>query len=325
MLPYSLALVATLMQAATPPFNAPDPTARVEVTSGVWTARERGCPTLPIDALLRQRMVDVATAEWRRFNFPVTDHRKRDLMRVVVPDSGPLIPAKFNAKMPGIARQALRLGWMEDDRQVRRAIGGYWTSVPGQNALQVQSVIFAQFPDAGWAHPWSAAFLSYVMCSAGVGDMEKFQRADGHWAYVDQAIATADGAANGIFKATDVDSGLPAPGDFICADRADTEQPYRNLADRRGKTGFRAMHCDLVVRVVAGKRGYVAAIGGNVVQAVSMTLVSLRPGAMAGTYRLETAADIPSARPWFTILRLQAPGSALLEASPAVRSLPPAN
>lgn len=315
-----LSLIA--LATALPAFVPPDPAVRVTVTGDAWTVADGGCPVRPIDDGLRQRLVDVAAAEWARFGFPVTDYRERRGTTVVTPRGGPLIPPALNTPVQGIARASSRLGLMEDDADVRRAIGGYWTTVPGgDQILADQSAIFRIVRTAGWAEPWSAAFISYLECSAGVADVGQFVRSDGHFRYVDQAIATADGNAAGIYRAREVDSGLPAPGDLLCADRAPVEVPYRTIADRRGDESARNMHCDLVVKVQPGRDGYVALIGGNVVQAATLSLVNIVPARGGKPARVETAQDQPHARPWFAVLSLQAGGTARLEASPAIRGL----
>ncbi len=299
------------------------PEARVVVEAGEWRALDQSCPTLPVDAGLRQRLVDVAAGEWQRFGFQVIDHRARPdrrLRLIVEPQGGDLVDERHNPMGSDVTRRALRLGLMEDEQKVRRAIGGYWSAVPNWDGYSEQSRIFRAFGDAGWARPWSAAFISYVICMGGLSDLQQFQRADGHRTYVDQAIAAADGLAPGaVFRARDVAAGLPKPGDLLCADRAETAAFYRSIADRRPDMGGgRAMHCDLVVAVKPSS-GYVAVIGGNVVNSVSLTLVGIKKE--GDRQRVFTAAEGAGARPWFAVLELQAPGTASLNDSVAIRAL----
>jgi Uncharacterized protein conserved in bacteria (DUF2272) len=320
-------VIASVSTASFAQNEMPDPASRIKVTDGKWMPINTQCPTTQIDAKLRQSLVNVAVEEWARFGFPVADHRKKGRDIVVSPEGGPLISPKLNKKIAGIARGALRLGYMEDDKEVRRAIGGYWATVPDQDALVLQSSIFQQYPDAGWAQPWSAAFISYVFCASGVSDLEKFKRSSGHAGYVDQAIQTASGRADGILKARDVSKGLPRPGDLLCADRADTTTPFRNIDDRIANPGGRSMHCDIVVKVQKGVGGYVAMIGGNVVQSVSMTLVNIVNPTVAGPARVETFYDNNSkgARPWFAVLELQADGDVSLDTAPAIKRIKATN
>jgi hypothetical protein len=301
--------------------NLPDPASRIEVIDGKWTPKNAKCPTAQVDTTLRQNLVNVAVEEWARFGFPVADHRKKDRDIVVSPEGAPLISPKLNKKIAGIARGALRLGYMEDDKEVRRAIGGYWTTVPDQDALELQSSIFKQYPDAAWAQPWSAAFISYIFCESGVSDLQKFKRSSGHAGYIDQSIQTALGQEQGILKARDISAGLPKPGDLLCADRAGTTTPFRNIADRTANPGGRSMHCDIVVKVHRGPGGYVAMIGGNVVQSASLTLVNIVNPRDGGPARVETFYDSKGARPWFAVLELQVDGNVSLEAAPAIKRI----
>ena len=47
-------------RAQAPAFVPPDPAARVTHDASGWTVTDASCPTLPPDASLRQRIVDVA-------------------------------------------------------------------------------------------------------------------------------------------------------------------------------------------------------------------------------------------------------------------------
>jgi hypothetical protein len=307
------------------PWTVPDPTTRAALVDNLWQATTTTCPAPTSTALpLRQRLVDVAAQEWARFGFPVIDNRAQRLRTVVRPRAQAVIPDSMNPVVSGGTKQALRLGLMEDDSPVRPAIAGYWTAVPNQRALNVQSRLNAIHRSAGWSMAWSAAFISYVVCGAGVEDLEAFQRSDAHYVYVDQAItnATSNNSA-GIYRARDIATGLPKVGDLLCADRAANNLPsYQTLAARAAQLGqSRFMHCDLVVKV-APRGGYVGVIGGNVVQAVSMTLVGIIPAKRGTPARVVTESDDATSRPWFAVLELQEAGSlASLERAPAILGL----
>jgi uncharacterized protein DUF2272 len=297
-------------------FAPPDPADRIALRNGRWTQLEQGCPTLP-DAGLRQRIVDVAAEEWARFGYPVEEARETGLSVVYRPLHGEIIPRRFNKVSPGLTRRGMRLGWMEDDRAVAAAIGGYWTAAPDEGAIDIQNRLRAVYSATGWAVPWSAAFVSYVVCAAGVGDMDRFARSDSHFTYVDQAIAATDGRSRrAIYRARDVAAGLPRPGDLLCADRR-WPTPLRTLADRRANPGERPMHCDVVVKVDRPS-GYVAVIGGNVSQSVNLTMVNIVAGAKGRPDRVQTSADISGARPYFAVLSLGIGGAASLDRTPAI-------
>lgn len=319
----SLMMVPSLVSAQTPAWTPPNPADRAGINNGEWQANTTACPALITTRPLRQRLVDVVAQEWARFGFPVIDNRAQSLRTIVRPRRGAIIPDAMNPVAVGGTKQALRLGYMEDDAPVRPAIAGYWTAVPGQTALGVQSRLNSVHRSAGWSVAWSAAFVSYLVCAAGIEDMAAFERSDSHFTYVDQAIRNAtDQNPIGLYRARDVASGLPKVGDLLCADRAANNEPsYPNLAARAAQIGTRRyMHCDLVVTVNPGG-GYIGVIGGNVVQAVSMTLVGIKPATRNAPARVVTEFDDATSRPWFAMLELQGDGVASLAAAPAIKTL----
>jgi Uncharacterized protein conserved in bacteria (DUF2272) len=317
------AIVAPDVSTAQSAWTPPNPADRASLIDGQWQANTSACPALATARPLRQRLVDTAAQEWARFGFPVIDNRAQGLRTIVRPRRGAIIPDAMNPVAAGGTKQALRLGYMEDDAQVRPAIAGYWTAVPGQTALSVQSRLNGVHRSAGWSVAWSAAFVSYVVCAAGIEDFAAFERSDSHYAYVDQAIRNAaDQNPTGLYRARDVATGLPKVGDLLCADRAANNEPsYPNLAARAAQIGQRRyMHCDLVV-TVNPRGGYIGVIGGNVVQAVSMTLVGIKPASRTAPARVVTEFDDSTSRPWFAVLELQGGGVAKLEDAPAIVGL----
>jgi hypothetical protein len=123
---------------------------------------------------------------------------------------------------------------------------------------------------ARWNAPWSAAFISWVMCEGGLGTNAQFQRAVAHHSYIDQAIRARDGRApQAAFVAYDPGETTIGAGDLLCSSRRPV---YRTIADRRRQMGVGARsHCDVVVKVdEPGQR--VHAIGGNVRGVVSLKL-----------------------------------------------------
>jgi hypothetical protein len=324
MLVVSLVAVPLYTQAQAPAWIIPDPANRAALVAGQWQASQTTCPVPDTQRPLRQRLVDVAAQEWARFGFPVIDNRAQRLRTIVRPNSQPLVPDGINPVAIAGTKQALRLGYMEDDAQVRPAIAGYWTAVPGQRALDVQSRLNDIHRAAGWSMAWSAAFISYVVCTSGIEDKDAFARSDSHYVYVDQAIKnTVEQNVTGLYRARDIITGLPKVGDLLCADRAANNRPsYPSLDARADDVGRgRFMHCDLVVSV-GKKGGYVGVIGGNVVQAVSMTLVGIKPATRTAPARVITQFDDATSRPWFAVLELQNGGPlASLQQTPAIMQL----
>ena len=170
---------------------------------------------------------------------------------------------------------------------------------------------------ARWNAPWSAAFISWVMCEAGLGATSQFQRAIAHHAYIDQAIRARDGRGSAAaFEAYDAGETAIAPGDMLCSSR---RPAYRTIAERRRQMGVGARsHCDIVVKVDEA-RARILAIGGNVRGVVSLKLLPAVREA-GKPLRAGTGDDD---RPMFAHLKLRAaPGDAgALDSSPTIKAL----
>jgi hypothetical protein len=151
----------------------------------------------------------------------------------------------------------------------------YWAAVPEESwaiarnrALYLDALAGQPDGAALWREPfWSAAFVSYVMRSAGV-DAAEFPPSAAHGTYVDAMIAAAVRyPAQAPFLPRSPGEYAPASGDLVCADRS--RHPITDWRERAADEGrFRPMHCDIVVAVGPG---FVAAIGGNVLDAVTRT------------------------------------------------------
>ena len=153
------------------------------------------------------------------------------------------------------------------------SIAGYWAATPDGGWILTRQNGIWRGPygvAARWRDPWSAAFVSWVMCSAGLGSNERFRRAIAHHTYIDQAIiggATADSKT--AFVAFDVGVKPIEPGDLLCSSR---RNGYRSIADRKPHLGAAARtHCDIVVYVDRGA-SRILTIGGNVRGTVSLKL-----------------------------------------------------
>ena len=150
-------------------------------------------------------------------------------------------------------RARARFPGLPEEEAVRLAptVAGYWAVTPqGANMITRQNRAW-EGPwgiDGRWADPWSAAFISWVMCEAGLGETSQFQRAIAHRAYIDQAIRARDGSApDAGYVAYEVGEAAIMPGDMLCIGR---RPAYRTIADRRRQLGVGARtHCDIVVKV----------------------------------------------------------------------------
>ena len=200
----------------------------------------------------RARMVFLARQEWALFGRPVVrDDPSRPVL--VFP---PKVEATHEVQGPMLTR-----------------VLTYWYAVSEQPIVGFQ----------GELRPWSAAFIAWLVRSAGVPE-DEFPSTVLHWDYIAHALNGDDAAR---FIARDARAYAPRIGDLICAPRGEAfvaeVSDFESL--RRG-----AYHCDLVVAL---RPGQLEAIGGNVLDAVSLTQVA-RDGA-GRLVRTET-------RPWVVVL-----------------------
>lgn len=322
----SLALVAGTAAAQGAPrlpreqFDVIPPSERVSGERGRMEVVQRGCRVGPT-AWARRRIVDIAAQEWGFFGFQTFDGRPVETRRLpdgVVGDA--VNPALSQALS---VRHATRLGSWESDPRMDASVAGYWSATPeGPRVVERQNRQWREGEgEMPWVEPWSAAFVSWLMCEAGLGDMTQFRRDIAHWSYVDQAIQARDGEAlEAAYVAYDAGEVAVRPGDLMCNARG--RATYRLLADRRREQGEQApLHCDIVVRVDAAART-MAVIGGNVLNGVSLTIVPLVESD-TGLLRPIGPEDRPGARAYFAHLSLRAdPVEDLaLDASPTIRAL----
>lgn len=265
---------------------------------------------------LRQRLVDLAAQEWARFGYPVSQRIDNRILRRAFPE----------------LRGAKQPPYLERDPLMLEAIGGYWAALSGVSSGDIADIGGFEIASAnemwreeagqyrgntGWATPWSAAFISWVMCEAGV---EGFRRSWAHRDYVDAAIAASDGAGVHPYRAHEPDQ-APLVGDLLCSTRA----YYRtDLSTRRQSPEAEAqMHCDLVVAKDEAT-GLVLAIGGNVENAVS--LVPYRILRMQSGVRVRSVCrgeKVCRDERLFALLSLDAPeNSAALANAPALHQRP---
>lgn len=170
-----------------------------------------------------------------------------------------------------VAGHRVRRGKKETEDGFWERVGLYWREgadrrLDGRNTDQ----------------PWSAAFVSYVMKSAGAGG--RFLYSGRHSDYIHEAIAArqAGRAAYG-FWGFRLEERSPEVGDLICYAR----EPRVDFGTRR--TRYKA-HADIVV---ATSNGTIQVIGGNVSHSVSMKTL----GVDAGGRLADSEYD------WFAVLQ----------------------
>ena len=243
-------------------FDVVPPSERVSGPPGDMAIRQSSCRSLPPDAI-RRRIVAVAVQEWGFFGFTIVDQTNID-----VTDRS---PQRRRRRRP-------RLSPSESAR-VASSIAGYWAVTPeGGWILDEQNTVWTA-PNgiaARWRYPWSAAFISWVMCESGLGESSQFQRAVAHHVYIDQAIRSRSAdPPSAAFAAYDIGKVAIAPGDLLCSAR---RPAYRSIEERRRQMGQGARtHCDIVVKLDA-PRDRILTIGGNVRGSVSLKLLRATRG-----------------------------------------------
>jgi hypothetical protein len=163
--------------------------------------------------------------------------------------------------------------------------------------------------------PWSAAFISYLMKEAGFSGNE-FVFSDTHADYVRAALEASAAEAAGrdaphAFRACDVAKTPPRAGDLLCATRAGSGgittfgALAAAMASQPDSQAF-AMHCDLVVRSDEGGDAKIETIGGNVVQSVTLTRMTLDANkVLSHRYIGSPPSSNLSRRPWVVLLQFR--------------------
>lgn len=265
------------------------PEARVSGQPGQMRVEQSSCALRDVD-IVRSRIVNIAVQEWAFFGFHIVDQTDPPPPR----SPGPYRPRP----------------WMDplEAARVAASIAGYWSVTPDGSWIIDRQNRFWQGPlgvGERWRDPWSAAFVSWTMCEAGIVEAAAFRRSINHRTYIDQAIRARDGvAANTAFVAYDIGERAIAPGDLLCSAR---RHGYRSLQDRRRHLGEGARtHCDIVVHIdTAGER--ILAIGGNVRGRVSLKLLYAQTSAEDPSRH--TAVGLGS-RTIFAHLQLKEPADA---------------
>jgi hypothetical protein len=282
------------------------PSTRVDGDPGRMQILQAACQSMPA-AGLRRRVVDIAIQEWAFFGFKVVDQTEE-----LEDDNDPW------------PRQRRRRPWLDpvESARVADSIAGYWASTAdGAWILERQNGEWNgdEGVAARWRDPWSAAFISWVMCEAGLASEQQFKRAIAHHSYIDQAIR-ARGSADRepAYVAYDVGETEVEPGDLLCSAR---RPRYRSISERRPElgSGIRS-HCDIAIELDAAN-ARVLVIGGNVRGAVSLKLLAA-DFAVAGDGRTLRAIG-RGRRAVFAHLKLRAPSleHAALESSPTIQML----
>ncbi|WP_064749884.1 DUF2272 domain-containing protein [Lysobacter firmicutimachus] len=170
-------------------------------------------------------------------------------------------------------------------------------------------------------HPWSAAFVSYVMMKAAVPG---FRPSASHYDYVRDAYRTPEQSP---FQYLDPAAANPAVGDLLCAVRSSTRvYGHAGLTAALNGDGGLNMHCDIVVAVNPDNDGKAYLIGGNVQQGATMRMMAVNrngqfwPLPLRSETQVECSPDTVSAcdmnkMDWSALLKLK-PDAALATLAP---------
>ncbi|SKA21020.1 hypothetical protein SAMN02745126_04178 [Enhydrobacter aerosaccus] len=205
----------------------------------------------PPTASKKTSMVLLAVAEWFRFGQQTVDY----------PSNG--------------APQVERSGMQEGDAFASERVRDYWKSVGRPNLSGANHEV-----------PWSAAFISWDIESAGV-PRDQFCPDDRHTIYVERMVQRAR-EPDPAFIPRRLNERAPQVGDLICSSRAGGKTTLDNLDRGPG-------HCDIVVEVRARE---LIAIGGNVDDSVTRSVFPLDANGFLSPI---------SARPFFTVIENRLP------------------
>ena len=222
----------------------------------------------------RVQAVAIAMQEWRRFGQLVDDDPPGTDRDDATNDS--------RQRLPGYWQRIGEYWWLGQDANRRESA---WTGMHDESGQEFDI-------DRADYYAWSAAFISYVMRTAGAG--ARFPYAASHYVYINIGKEMKLGRVAGwAVVAEQVDEYAPLPGDLICLWRGNRRQTYERLPARR----FTA-HCDMVVQR-DGRQ--ISVIGGNVDAAVTMKHVPVtQDGRLA-----DPGERVLDARyPWFVVLRI---------------------
>lgn len=250
---------------ATDTLAAGIPSDRVAGAAGEMRVVGSSCESFPMSDV-RRRIVDIAVQEWAFFGFAVVDRTQRSTR-----GRQPAVRLAPGTTQP--AQRNRRRGRMsaEEFSRLAPSIAGFWATTPDGSWMLERQNDVASSPrgTTRWRDPWSAAFISWVMCEAGLSQ-NQFARSIAHRDYIDQAIRARDGRdSRSEFVAYDMGEAQINPGDLLCSG---SRPDYRTIDARRRQMGDGARtHCDIVVKVDTA-RSQILTIGGNVGSTVSMKL-----------------------------------------------------
>ncbi len=243
-------------------FDVMPPSARVAGLPGKMQIVDRSCKQYPL-AQVRQRIVNISRQEWEWFGSTVID----------------MMDQQELDRNEGRLSRWWRTNWMDAAEAERLAddVAGYWAAAPNSSwILEKQNRRWSELGiTARWRDFWSAAFISWVMCEAGLGKPEQFS---------EQLRITLISIRpfervmvrnpKRFMLAYDIGEKDIQPGDMLCRG---SRPAYRNLGERRSQMGQGARtHCDIVIEL-DNTTSQIKVIGGNVRGSVRMKYFAGKP------------------------------------------------
>jgi hypothetical protein len=163
----------------------------------------------------------------------------------------------------------------ESDPSQLRILAQYWSAVPGFGSASV-AMSAARRSAAGDSHyPWSAAFVCFVMRTAGVRPADGFVFGPRHMEYIVGSLRNRERSdRTRPFWLVDhlelQHEVAPEPGDLLCFNRNNSQHTYASLrrqfwsGGRQSRPTSGVSHCRIVVGTgtVRGQR-VIYAIGAN--------------------------------------------------------------
>lgn len=273
---YVLALLLAGCSASQPPATTEGEPRQVAGQAAPNYSHAPPFAQVPYEPFSRADAVAIAEQEWRLFGNRVDDNP---------PPPGGYFPlaADDPSRAPGQWERIGEYWWLGQDASNPQSA---WTGMHDENGQQFDE------SQADY-YAWSAAFISYIMRTAGAGP--RFPYASSHFAYIDIAKDMSLGLTSGwVVMAEPVDGYAPVPGDLICYSR---EKKRRITYNTLPQPHF-AAHCDMVV---AQGNQQLTVIGGNVDHAVTMKHIPVTPGGQLA----DPGGDVLDTRyPWLVVLRI---------------------
>jgi hypothetical protein len=162
---------------------------------------------------------------------------------------------KFGKQTYDLSGHTTHHGHKEGEDPWYRDVGLYWSEGVHDDTLNGRDDV-----------PWSAAFISWVMRTAGAGP--RFRYNAQHSAYIARAIRDLrQGQAQAGYWCYRLNEQRPEPGDIVCwARQHGIDYDHQNGGDYKG-------HCDIVI----GVGSEIEIIGGNVGNSVTRRPLALTP------------------------------------------------